>query len=196
MNLPLISIITPYTNSRKHFLPALQQMVYTQTYCNIEWLTNDNEHDSLGKKANEMVERATGDIIVQFDSDDYYSSNFIMDCYNFLNTYKLDITGYNTAYFLNHDKKEAFLFNNNNNQYVFGSGMMFKKSYWKQYGFNDITRAVDAHFVKLCEKDKIKPHNYITNFYATLHNNNSTNTYLNPSLYTEQNYNNVFNLFK
>ena len=45
---------------------------------------------SLGEKRNWLLRRAKGEIIVQFDDDDYYSPNYISSIYNFMESHKLD----------------------------------------------------------------------------------------------------------
>jgi glycosyltransferase involved in cell wall biosynthesis len=93
-SLPTVTICTP-TYNRRPFIPFLKKMVAYQTYPSklinwvlvddgtdkIEDLVNDvpnltyvrlEEKISLGKKRNLMNEKATGEIIVYMDDDDYY----------------------------------------------------------------------------------------------------------------------------
>jgi hypothetical protein len=97
MSLPLVSICTP-TFNRRPFIPSLIQCVRHQTYPanRIEWIIIDDGSDliedlvtdlhpsldvkyfkydkkmTLGKKRNLMHEKASGDILVYMDDDDYY----------------------------------------------------------------------------------------------------------------------------
>lgn len=92
--LPTVTICTP-TYNRRPFIPFLKKMVAYQTYPSnlINWVLVDDGTDkiedlvkdvpnltyirleekiSLGKKRNLMNEKATGEIIVYMDDDDYY----------------------------------------------------------------------------------------------------------------------------
>jgi len=94
MQTPLVSVCTP-TFNRRPFIPAMLQCFAHQTYPRdrMEWIIIDDGTDpiedlvashpcvkyfrleakiSLGKKRNMMHEKASGDIIVYMDDDDYY----------------------------------------------------------------------------------------------------------------------------
>ena len=91
---PLVSVCTP-TFNRRPFIPAMLQCFNHQTYPSdrMEWIIIDDGTDpiedlvashpcvryfkfdskmTLGKKRNLMHEKASGDIIVYMDDDDYY----------------------------------------------------------------------------------------------------------------------------
>ncbi|MCC5832660.1 MAG: glycosyltransferase family 2 protein [Chlamydiales bacterium] len=88
-----ISFITP-TSERPLFLQGLYTLVQKQTYPNWEWLIYDSSfrpqnfddtrvvylHDesivSIGEKRNRLIERASGDLIVHLDDDDYYAPEY------------------------------------------------------------------------------------------------------------------------
>lgn len=89
-----ISIITP-THERRHYLQGAYQLIQNQTYTNWEWLIYDTSlrpthfadarviymHDeaivTIGEKRNRLKERASGDIVVHFDDDDYYAPTYL-----------------------------------------------------------------------------------------------------------------------
>jgi glycosyltransferase involved in cell wall biosynthesis len=94
---PFISICTP-TFNRRPFIPIMIKCFENQTYPKdkIEWIIVDDGTDkigdlvshipqvkyykydekmTLGKKRNLMNEKATGDIIIYMDDDDYYPPN-------------------------------------------------------------------------------------------------------------------------
>jgi glycosyltransferase involved in cell wall biosynthesis len=95
-----VSVITP-TRNRERFLRHLEAIVRAQTYPDIEWLIHDDSPSpsayfsalanedkkiiyihspvpvSIGEKRNRMIESATGEIIVHFDDDDFYSARYI-----------------------------------------------------------------------------------------------------------------------
>jgi len=91
---PFVSVCTP-TYNRRRFIPALIKSFQNQTYPKelMEWIIIDDGEDNvkdcfegiecvkyfryekkmkLGKKRNVMHEKATGEIIVYMDDDDYY----------------------------------------------------------------------------------------------------------------------------
>jgi glycosyltransferase involved in cell wall biosynthesis len=91
---PTVSICTP-TFNRRHFIPMMIKCFEHQTYPKnkIEWIIVDDGTDkieelvihipqvkyfkydekmTLGKKRNLLNEKATGDIIIYMDDDDYY----------------------------------------------------------------------------------------------------------------------------
>ena len=94
----LVSVITP-TRNREGFLKKALTYFRSQDYENIEWHILDdspqrteslNDIDdrnifyqhvdgklSIGEKRNILIERAKGEIIVQFDDDDYYAPNYV-----------------------------------------------------------------------------------------------------------------------
>lgn len=94
----LVSIVTP-THNRPAFLRAAARYVGRQDYPDIEWLILDDSPAecescadlaarnvfyervtrrlSIGEKRNRLIERCRGEIIVQFDDDDYYAPGYV-----------------------------------------------------------------------------------------------------------------------
>lgn len=94
----MVSVITP-TYNRDRFLKRALKYFRSQTYSNIEWIILDdsprpsesfrdisdsNIHYrhidgkiSVGEKRNILIERSVGEIIIQFDDDDYYSPDYV-----------------------------------------------------------------------------------------------------------------------
>lgn len=89
-----ISIITP-TYERARYLQGTYQLILNQTFSNWEWLVYDTSlnpshfedsrvtyiHDysilTIGEKRNRLKKRATGDVVIHFDDDDYYAPNYL-----------------------------------------------------------------------------------------------------------------------
>jgi len=93
-----VSVITP-TFNRESYLPKLYAIFKAQTYRSKELIVLDDSPMpseffarlddtsvhymhvvrglSLGDKRNKLVETATGELLVHFDDDDYYSSGYI-----------------------------------------------------------------------------------------------------------------------
>ncbi|WP_204848498.1 glycosyltransferase family 2 protein [Rhodopila globiformis] len=107
-----VSIITP-TGNRAGFLRAVREVVLSQTYPDLEWLILDDgaepiggeagfsapgihyQHTdarlSIGEKRNRLIERATGEFIVQFDDDDYYAPGYVRTMIETLKQRKADL---------------------------------------------------------------------------------------------------------
>ena len=95
---PLASVITP-TFGRPDMLPHAYKVFSSQTIGQAEWIVVDDSPDQspfmlqltdprvrylhlpertpTGEKRNIAIDRATSDVIVQFDDDDYYSPTYI-----------------------------------------------------------------------------------------------------------------------
>jgi glycosyltransferase involved in cell wall biosynthesis len=93
-----VSIVTPTWN-REAFLPAIHACVRQQSYENFEWLVLDDSETpsaelagcqwdklkyihstrrmSIGEKRNLLISEASGDIIVNFDDDDFYGPDYV-----------------------------------------------------------------------------------------------------------------------
>lgn len=123
-----VSVITP-TYNREAFHRRLLYCIRTQTFDDFEWLVLDDSPQpsrllstisapwisythierslSLGEKRNWLVRRAKGDVIIQFDDDDYYSPNYISTMYSFMELHTLDFANLRAWYLL--DLRHAFL---------------------------------------------------------------------------------------
>ena len=120
MVMPLVSVCTP-TYNRRPFIPSMLKCFEHQTYPKerIEWIIIDDGTDkiadlvknhpnvkyysyekkmTLGKKRNLMHEKATGDIIVYMDDDDYYPPTRISHAVNMLTNSKHLVAGASEIY--------------------------------------------------------------------------------------------------
>lgn len=93
-----VSLITP-TKKRDAFLELLYERILEQTHTDWQWLIADSsqsastffskhadkricyfhskEDASVGKKRNELIAQAIGDVIFHFDDDDFYAPTYI-----------------------------------------------------------------------------------------------------------------------
>jgi len=116
-----VSVITP-TFNREKFHEQLFYCMRTQDFENFEWLVLDDSPQpssflsqiklpwlkythmkkslSLGEKRNWLLQRSKGEIIIQFDDDDYYSSNYISSMHGFMESHKLDFINLQSWYLL------------------------------------------------------------------------------------------------
>jgi hypothetical protein len=118
--LPKVSVCTP-TFNRRPFVPSMLKCFNHQTYPKerIEWIIVDDGTDkiddlvkdhpnvkyfsyekkmTLGKKRNLMHEKATGDIIVYMDDDDYYPPTRIAHAVSMLTNSKHLVAGASEIY--------------------------------------------------------------------------------------------------
>jgi glycosyltransferase involved in cell wall biosynthesis len=105
--MPRVTIITP-TKDRQPLLPAIWNCVRAQSDRDFEWLVHDGSSQSaesmfksfndprvhyvhepkqmrIGARRNALCEAAKGDIIAQFDDDDYYAPQYIKRMLSFMN---------------------------------------------------------------------------------------------------------------
>lgn len=138
------SIITPTTADRAEFNERIKRIAKAQDYPNIEHiLCYDNE--TIGTKRNRLCSEATGDIIVMFDSDDLYESDYVSRCVEQLQ--HCDVTGVIKCYFT--DFNNAWLYHYtafHNQPLVMGSGMAFHKRVWQHNPFRNTSVGEDLAF--------------------------------------------------
>jgi len=95
-----VSLVTPYTQDREHFLDRIKAIAAYQTYPIHEHLF-DSSDTILGDKRNNLIDAATGDIIVHFDVDDIYTPTYVETAVIRLIDSNADIIGMNGCYFHN-----------------------------------------------------------------------------------------------
>jgi glycosyltransferase involved in cell wall biosynthesis len=196
-----VSVITP-TRNRAFFLELCKECFLAQTYSNVEWLILDDSeaentsfqntgHDniryihsprniSIGEKRNRLIEASTGEIIVNFDDDDYYAPNYIETVVNHLGTSGADMINlrgffiYNANtdtiaywdlnlkeglhYKMSGDSLESVWFDaeNNgafaNNHLGYGFGWTFKKDIWRANPYPDMNWNEDGEFALMAQQ--------------------------------------------
>ena len=191
----MVSVITP-THNRDRFLKNALAYFRRQNYTNIEWLILDDSPQatecrgdltdenifyqhidrkiSIGEKRNILVEQARGEIIIQFDDDDYYAPNYVSsmvaaltkldaDLINlrgwFMYDVRSDFFGYwdlmqkeGPHYCCGHEGVELTMLSpeNNlgfvNNELGFGFSYAFKRKVWEEIKFPTIDWNEDGEF--------------------------------------------------
>lgn len=190
-----VSIVTPTLN-RPAFLMLSYKCFTSQNYKNIEWLILDDSDEpnqyfiglkqeniiyqysasklSIGEKRNRLIEKATGEIIVNFDDDDYYSPNYISEMAATLENNNSDLINLRSFFLFSsvtrnfgywelmvkeglHFKMspegiELVMLNKQNNKgfdnnhYGFGFGYAFKKQVWEKNPYPSINFNEDGLF--------------------------------------------------
>ncbi len=196
-----VSVITP-TFEREQFLPNILACFLSQDYPNLEWLILDDsrqpaeclkdlhhpnvcyEHASnrlsIGEKRNQLVARASGELIAHFDDDDFYAPDYIStmvaqlqrrdaDLLNlrgwFLFDRRTQFFGYwdltvkEGIHFIcsQQGTKLTLLTHENNNAMAanhlgYGFGWIYRKRVWETIKFPDINFNEDGNFAALAQQ--------------------------------------------
>ncbi len=194
MTNPKVTIITGTWN-REAFLPAIHACARAQTYDNLEWIVLDDsdvpsqelqncswdklkyiyskDRVTLGEKRNQMIAQASGEIIVNFDDDDYYGPDYVANRVKAITesgcelsimsgffVYQLN-TGHFGYYKTRVKKGPAYQFGQRGTQMVdlaklniplihlcFGWSFVYTKALWEKVKFSDITMFEDREFTR------------------------------------------------
>ncbi len=158
--LPFVSVCTP-TYNRRPFIPAMIECFRHQTYPQdkIEWIIIDDGTDKiedllenienvkyfkynkkmmLGKKRNLLHEKASGDIIVYMDDDDYYPPERIEHAVGMLQSHpKALCAGSSEIYIYFKHIKQMIQFGPYGPNHATAGTFAFKKELLKDHYYND-----------------------------------------------------------
>lgn len=163
----LVSVICPTTHDRNNEL--IKEIFEAQDYPNKELIFDYNE-GSIGLKRNRCIDVSSGEIILHFDSDDWYAPDYITKSVNHLIESKAQITGLSQAYFYQ-PHTNLWLYKWAGSQpYVIGSGMCYYRYVWYKMPFKN----------KQTEEDKlfqlgwhVAPFDGLKSFMAMIHGKNT-----------------------
>ncbi|WP_442587831.1 glycosyltransferase family 2 protein [Pedobacter sp. AW31-3R] len=203
MNQPLVSCIMPTANRQK-YIPLAVDYFLKQDYPNTELIIVDDGEVSIsallpnnpkikyyfsapigtiGLKRNYACERASGEIIMHWDDDDWHAEDWISRQVDFLIQSDSDICGIEHVHFYSTEKDTLWLgtAKNRNNparstQWLNGATIAYWKTYWEQHHFLDLQESEDDDFIKSYGA-KVFAHDYIDGFVAILHPKNTTVKY-------------------
>lgn len=167
---PLVTVITPTTPDRAHFMPRLKEMIQVQTYPYIEHIIDDGA-GTVGEKRNRLCERAKGSIIVHMDSDDLYSPIWVAKCVHALLSSGADIVGLSVANFQELDTLQMYRYTYPDSESIHGATMCYYKEHAIMYPFPKIMEGEDNIF---CKRKRLYCHGYIDGFTATIHSGNTS----------------------
>jgi glycosyltransferase involved in cell wall biosynthesis len=177
----LVSIVTP-SYDRGKFHPILSRIVQDQTYKEIEHVVVE-ERESFDRhgimvegakhiivdqprllmheKRNLCCEYASGDIIINFDSDDYYRPQYVEEIMKHFNRYQKAIThSILNIYVL---KKKLYYISTRSKPY-WGSGALYPKSLWEELKYLPATSNTgeDTNFFSRIHKlNKLFPTDFL-----------------------------------
>ena len=193
-----VTIMT-VTHGRERFLPSILACVRHQTYDNIEWIVLDDSPEPsptlsglddprftyihlperkmpIGEKRNYVNERARGEVIVQFDDDDYYAPNYIARMMDVMAKAGADFLSLH-GWFVYDERHKAFgyrmalqrsglhylfapggivprQFDETNNQifsmahFGYGFSYLYKRKAWAEFPIEPISRDEDMRFAE------------------------------------------------
>lgn len=169
MSKPLVSIICPTTHDRAHFNGRILEMFRQQDYPNKEILFSYAD-GNVGHKRNLLCAAASGEIIVHFDSDDWYASNWVTEAVTSLLNSEADIVGLSSAIFEQEDGQQ-WRYDYPEHSNIHGGTMCYRKSFWEAHKFDNMQVGEDSRFAG---KGRLFSHGYVDGFIATIHSGNTS----------------------
>ncbi len=168
-NNPLVSCIMP-TYNRRAFIPHAIHYFITQDYANKELIIIDDgtysiedlmpkaqsiryfrlqQKISLGAKLNLACKYANGNVIANWDDDDWYASRRISYQVDKLCNSGTDICGINDLFYYDLRNKNAYryIYPPDQRTWLLGSSLCYTKKLWESHHFADINVGMDGLFV-------------------------------------------------
>lgn len=165
-----VTIITPTTADRDEFNQRIRQIVKSQDYDGeIEHLIGFGKA-SIGIKRNELCSRATGDIILHFDSDDLYAPDWISRSVKALTDSKAELTGLSSCYFYDISGKLYEYKWTGGQPYICEATMCYWRKAWDRVKFANTS---DGEGKVFCANTRVKAHGYKEGFAAIRHGKNT-----------------------
>jgi glycosyltransferase involved in cell wall biosynthesis len=208
---PLVSVCTP-TFNRRSFIPGLINCFNAQSYpkAKMEWIIADDGTDpvgdlfneveqakyfrleekmSIGQKRNFMHSKASGDIIVYMDDDDYYPPDRVLHAVNTLRTKKnFLIAGSSIMYIYFKDLDKIYQFGPYWANHATAATFAFKKELLDLTAYSDDAEVSEERFFL---KDYSIPLVQLEPKKSILVFNHSANTYNRKNLLKDQAKNNI-----
>lgn len=195
MSTPYVSCIMPTAN-RPNFISLATHYFLNQDYRDVELVIIDDgiesvksevpDHHrikyfytpplgSIGNKRNYACEKATGEIIMHWDDDDYYAQDWISRQLKALESSDADIVGLNVIVFFSPLVNKFWNYANKDTKrpWLSGATMAYRKSFWEKHHFKDIHIGEDYDYI-WNSGAKIYAYDYPDGFIATLHAGNTT----------------------
>ncbi|WP_073233156.1 glycosyltransferase family 2 protein [Pedobacter caeni] len=184
------------TANRQKFIPLTVEYFLQQDYKNAELIIIDDGKESIkylipdhpkiryfytspmstiGIKRNYACEKAIGEIIIHWDDDDWYASDWISRQVKALEESKADICGLDNITFFSPlvGKFWKYVDSGNERPWLSGATFVYRKSFWKQHPFKDLQVGEDYDYI-WNSGASLFAHNYHDGFIATLHAGNTT----------------------
>lgn len=195
MNQPIVSCIMPTANRQK-FIPFAIDNFLKQDYLNAELVIVDDGIESIqnlipnhpkiiyfyssplgtiGVKRNFACTKANGEIIMHWDDDDWYATDWITQMTNALLDSKADMVGLNRVIFYSPSIEKRFMYEDSDLEkpWICGATMTYHKSLWQNHPFVDLQVGEDYDFV-WNSNAIIQALDYTKGFVAILHAHNTS----------------------
>jgi glycosyltransferase involved in cell wall biosynthesis len=166
---PLVSCIMP-TYNRRSFVPQAIRCFLRQDYPNLELIVVDDGSDpvrdcvpeserihylrldqklTIGAKRNFACEQARGEYIFHWDDDDWYPPRRVSTQVQTLLDQNSDICGSSRISFYNSTSEQAweYRYAAPGTQWVAGSTLAYRKSFWERNQFPNIQVGEDSRFI-------------------------------------------------
>lgn len=174
---PLVSCIMP-TYNRREFIPNAIRYFLRQDYENKELIIIDDGTDTiadlvpespmiryyrldqkitLGAKLNLAAAYANGDIIANWDDDDWYAMRRLKYQVTALQQAQTDVCGINHLLYYDLQKQHAFqyIYPANQRVWLLGSSLCYTRETWNQHRFAEIDIGMDGLFVWSMPADRV-----------------------------------------
>ena len=168
---PMISCITPTSADRNEFLPLLLRSFLLQDYPDKELIVvsedkiplPDHPHirlvhvprgTTIGNKRNIACANARGAIIAHFDSDDYSAPHRLTQMAELMQRTRKPVVGYNSVLFHNTIDGGVRYWHPWDLEWSCGLALVYTKSFWQQFPFQDIQLGEDLTFVQQAKARK------------------------------------------
>lgn len=168
-NQPLVSCIMP-TYNRREFLQRALGCFLRQDYPRMELIIVDDGSDpvsdlvpsdacvryfrlpqklTIGAKRNYACERASGEIIVHWDDDDWYPADRVRRQVQVMLESGADLSGTSRLYYYEPQAAKAFLYRYEGGprSWVAGNTLAYRRHFWQRHRFPDIQVAEDSRFI-------------------------------------------------
>ncbi len=196
---PLVSCITP-TYNRPELLRQSISLFLQQEYENKELIIIDDssisqqysniveleavkhiffrEKQTIGEKRNTACEYATGEIIVHWDDDDWYTPQWIKQQVLALQKGNTKITGLDKPFFYSEKLNKAwqYIYPENEKKWVYGATLAYWKSVWQSHPFSKINIGEDNMFVWQGSQPVVA-HNFVEGYLGRIHIGNTSPKY-------------------
>jgi glycosyltransferase involved in cell wall biosynthesis len=193
-----VSCIMPTTTGRIFFLPLAIAYFLRQDFVHAElviiddspqdeirniipvsdkirYIHHPSRFSSVGSKRNYACAQSRGTIILHWDDDDWYASDWITRQVHTLLSNDADICGLNNLNFFNPvtDSAWHYIYNYNPDPWVAGATLAYQKGHWEKHPFKDMNVGEDNDFVWNTGA-RIAAQTYTDGFVSILHDNNTS----------------------
>lgn len=183
--LPMVSVIVPTTINRVQYHDRIKKIFDSQDYNHKQLLFNWDE-SNIGSKRNKLCKEAIGDVLISFDDDDLYASDWISKSVDALIKSEADIVGISELLFYDVENSSWYIYTypQNVKDWVAGASFAFWKEYWRKSPFPEVNIGEDNGFLRGTNiTPKIFAHEYGNGFVATIHSDNTSKKILHNSRY-------------